>query len=134
MRKRLISLFVLVVFVFGMASVVSAEGRWKWIFSNDNYGGYFDTETIKLDNTGVIDVWIKFINAYPDNKGIKEEIQNVHLYTNSRKYSIGYRSAYNKNGKVINYNDFKFSDLAVIIPGSDGEAIYNACYAYVHRY
>lgn len=39
------------------------ESRWKWVFSTDKFGCYYDTNTAKIKSVSVFEVW--YCNYYP---------------------------------------------------------------------
>lgn len=70
MFRRLMT-FCLVVILGCFAITARAADRWKWYYSSDYYGHYYDTQTL-LHNPSVqgVMVWTKFIK--PDGTPVRE--------------------------------------------------------------
>lgn len=43
-----------------MTSIALAEGSWQWVASNSEFGTYFDTETLRWDRDGSLNLWVRF--------------------------------------------------------------------------
>lgn len=87
MLKRLVT-FCLVVILGCFAMTAQAADRWKWYYSSDYYGYYYDTQTVTYDAAKQCAmVWIKILNV----DGTMSEEQHRRLnYANKTSTNIEY--------------------------------------------
>ena len=96
-------LFVLVLLLLSISSSVFAacrldESRWKWLFSTDEYGLYYDRNTAIVKSASNFEVWI--CHYYPGNtscgydtcvkvgKSYAEHYHYLKTEFNSERYTI----------------------------------------------
>ena len=110
------------------------ESRWKWLFSTDNYGCYYDRNTAKIKSTSTFEAWI--CDYFPGhascgfsscaNAGInnKEHYHYCKDEYNHERYTVRYRSMLIRDnyGRVIDSVEESPYDKAYpITPDSVGE-------------
>ncbi len=128
--KRII-LILTVLFTFLLSSVGFAScnldlSRWEWVTSNDDFGVFFDTQTLKYSNN-YANVWECFY--YPSSC---EQHPNVGEHYHYCLYSINYANntacfkSYidrDSRGNVLGSGSFSFVEYRPITPDSIGEGI-----------
>lgn len=98
--------------------------RWYWVGSNAHYGAWIDTATARF-YTGSKDyrhsnhqcalIWVEWYNADKDEYDL-----------DCRMRRTLYATFYNGQNKVINSYNGSYDDFVDIIPGSNGESVYDA--------
>lgn len=154
MYKRYVWLIILVICLVIPITASAAPDRYQWMFSDDKYGHFFDTQTIKygynqyskqVDKT-VINVWIKTV--YTED-GIRQEIErrkNIdlpikgfenlsysltnYIFTKDKKICPLQYIVYDKKGFIIDQETPSNQQWFNIIPGSLGESWHEEIWEY----
>lgn len=134
-------LFVLVLLLLSISSSVFAdcnldESRWKWLFSTDNYGCYYDRNTAKIKSTSTFEAWIcdyfpghascRFSSCINAGKDTSEHYHYTKSEYNSDRYTVLYKIMIcrDKYGGVIDSIEGSPYDKPYpVIPDSIGEDI-----------
>ncbi len=139
-------LSILVFLVFALCSQVAFAASWQWIDSNDEFGLFFDTQTIKygshkdyagntvLDKNIVL-FWEKTIYSPDGASGVVKRFNDSRY--NDLAYAISKSGILVNERKLITYNDAYYSSHDIldsfdnygvydIIPESMGDSVYKA--------
>lgn len=110
------------------------ESRWKWLFSTDQYGCYYDRKTAKIKSASTFEVWT--CEYYPghsscgDSDCVNARINNAEHYhywltefnSNRYTYTAKYLLIRDTNGNVIDSIDgSSYAKPSSIMPDSVGE-------------
>ena len=132
----LVSLFLL------LLSSVASAANWQWITSTDEYGFFFDADSVTYQKgynsrpwSGSADVWIKTVYAPQGaaetaEKLGDEKLSEAHHSVIKQRIDFSYKTNtylsqetfYDNNGKVITSYAI-VPDTGDIIPGTIGEII-----------
>lgn len=144
MLKKQIILFVSLFML--LFSSTAAAANWQWINSNENFGLFFDTESIKFApiakggiDKNIIYVWSRYVYddayafKYPYNgKPSKASVQYRKLNINEGTITTLEEIWYDFDGNVLGIEGK--AKTARVIPGTCGDVIYSAVkeYARIH--
>ena len=131
-------LFFALLFVSFTTSVFAEcnldESRWKWLFSIDQYGCYYDRNTAKIKSASTFEVWT--CDYYPGHSScnspecVNSRINNTEHYhywltefnSNRYTYTAKYLLIRDTNGNVIDSIDgSSYAKPSSIMPDSVGE-------------
>ncbi len=142
----LVSLFLLL-----LSSVVSAA-NWQWIISTDEYGYFFDTQSLRYTTSKyasyvypeTAEYWMKTVYTPSSAAELVRIYGDDRLYATSYTLSrerlnfsyktvtyLGDKVFYNDNGKVIAYYSNDYTDT--VIPGTIGDSIMEHIKAYCNK-
>ena len=129
MKKIILIFTVLFTFLFssvGFASCNLDLNRWEWLTSNDDFGVFIDTQTIKYSNN-FAEVWECFY--YPNSCELHPNVGEHYHYS---LYSINYSrntmgaKAYvdrDSRGNVLATGSYSYVEYRPIAPDSIGEGV-----------
>ena len=116
--KRLLLLTLLLLSI--SSSVFAAchldESRWKWLFSTDEYGCYYDRNTANIKSASTFEVWT--CNYYPGNTSC-----NLQPCIDARKSNTEHYHYCN-----VEFNSERFTILfkGIVVRGNDGRVVFSA--------
>lgn len=131
--KKILCLLVLLLLLTATCAAFNPPQppRWYWVGSNAHYGTWIDTATARF-YTGSEDyrhsnhrcalIWVEWYNADKDEYVISHDEYDL----DCRMRRTLYATFYNGQNKVINSYNGSYDDFVDIIPGSNGEAVYDA--------
>ena len=133
--KNKIVCLVLSIFLFSVFSPCYADfqpnsNRWLWIGSDDKMGVWFDSESVyehQEYGRTLVYIWTLFYHNTP-----REYIEKIQFNLDLEERSLGV-SEYIKqdmNGNVLDVATAENSTRGSIVPGTYGEALYNAAKRY----
>lgn len=105
--------------------------RWCWVFSNEHYGTWIDTETIQFytgskkyghSNHQCALAWVEWYDADKDEYVIFHEEYDL----DCRMVRTLHATFYNSQNRVIDSYNNSYAEFKDIIPGTNGEAVYYA--------
>ena len=129
------------IYSFNTASMADKnydDNRYRWMWSTDMKGYFFDTETLRFDkNSKTIDVWIKIVyspeavQAFLDkapSEYLKNKFSDLHYQLSHYQFDVsskqirhGETAWYANDGSLIYYNHSNLGSWETIIPGSNAE-------------
>ena len=129
-------IFCLLVLLLSLTATCAAFNppqppRWYWVGSNAHYGMWIDTATARFytgsekyahRNHQCALVWVECYNADKD----KYVISHDEFDLDCRMSRTLHATVYNSQNEVINSYNRSYADFVDIIPGSNGEAVYDA--------
>lgn len=105
--------------------------RWYWVGSNAHYGTWIDTATARFytgsekyahRNHQCALVWVEWYDADKD----KYVISHDEFDLDCRMVRTLHATLYDSQNRVIDSSNRSYADFEDIIPGSNGEAVYDA--------
>lgn len=105
--------------------------RWYWVGSNAHYGTWIDTATVRFytgsekyahRNHQCALVWVEWYDADKD----EYEISHDEYDFDCRLMRTLSATFYNSQNRVIDSYNRSYADFEDIIPGTNGEAVYDA--------
>lgn len=143
LKKQLILLTtLLLLLIHGTA----AAANWQWVYSDEDVGLFFDTNSIKFQriakggvDKNIIYVWARYVYGYTYAQKHPHNGQIVKMVVLYEKMDIGTdtvtdleRVFYNNNGDFI--DALKKGTVYHVVPGSYGDMLYSAIkeYARIH--
>jgi len=105
--------------------------RWYWIGSDAHYGAWIDTATARFyigsekyahRNHQCALVWVEWYDADKDEYLISHDEYDL----DCRMSRTLHATFYNSQNEVINSYNRSYADFEDIIPGTNGEAVYDA--------
>ena len=150
MKKFVFSLLIATFVV--LSSSISYAANWQWVTSDDLYGIFFDTDTIRylstpdspIDETTII-CWEKYIHTQkaadkiatamedPSLRNLKHTIELKAYSLSERRYIIIKVAGYGHDGKLLFEIDGSKKPL-LIYPDSRAEALYKSIRDYASRH
>lgn len=129
-------IFCLLVLLLSLTATCAAFNppqppRWYWVGSNAHYGMWIDTATARFytgsekyahRNHQYALVWVECYNADKD----KYVISHDEFDLDCRMSRTLHATVYNSQNEVINSYNRSYADFEDIIPGTNGEAVYDA--------
>ena len=135
MKKILLLTLIILSFTTSvLAGCNLDESRWKWLFSTDKCGCYYDRNTANVKSESDFEVWI--CDYYPGIASCdapvcieaakdKEEhyhYKKIEYYTKYYTYMIKYFLYRDSKGNVIASDEVPFHKAKPVPPNSIGEA------------
>lgn len=126
MVKRIIT-FCLLLLLSCTTVLAEPESRWKWYYSSDRVGMYFDTQTLHYDaSKRAADVWTKNLNVNG------EKIREVHKFLFLEEgAAANVQYVYYRNGYPSVHNVKKVY-IQQVAPDSPNEALANGIANYLN--
>lgn len=150
--RKIFSLCTFVAVYFILSTGVAFAANWQWIASDDLYGIFFDTDTIRylstpdspIDETTII-CWEKCIHTQkaadkiatamedPSLRNLKYTIELKAYSLSERRYIIIKIAGYGYDGKLLFEIDGSKKPL-LIYPDSRAETLYKSIRDYASRH
>ena len=150
--RKIFSLCTFVALYFILSTGVAFAANWQWVTSDDLYGIFFDTDTIRylstpdspIDETTII-CWEKCIHTQkaadkiatamedPSLRNLKHTIELKAYSLSARRYIIIKVAGYGHDGKLLFEIDGSKKPL-LIYPDSRAEALYKSIRDYASRH
>jgi len=129
LKKAILIFTVLFTFLLSSVSFASCNldlRRWQWVSSTDEFGVYFDIQTLKYVNN-VAEVWqcFHFPHSCDLHPNVGEHYHYCLYYIYYNNNTIGVKSYLyrDSNGRVLKSDTFQYVDPVPIIPDSIGEEV-----------
>lgn len=121
MIKKICMVMSFMVVAMALAMPTSFAANWKWVYSTDHYGYYFDTDTASKTEYGTAYVWLKA-------RKIDGAIFIMHekIWNKGWAHSLGLVQTYDANGHFKGRADKKFQEVREVVPGTSAEKIFPA--------
>ncbi len=119
-------LFAFLLSSVGFASCNLDTSRWEWVTSNDNFGAYIDTRTLKYSNN-FAEVWVCLYFPYSceshPNVGEHYHYNLQYIYYGNNSTALKSYIDRDKNGNTLDSYTFQYVERIPITPDSIGESI-----------
>ncbi len=129
MKKVIFIVAVLFTFLLSSVGYASCDldtSRWEWVASNDEFGVYYDTQTIKYSNN-FAEAWACYYYPYSckihPNEGEHYHYILYYFYYGSRTMGMKAYVCRDGGGRVLESDSFSYVKTDPILPESIGEGI-----------
>ena len=127
MKKTILVLTAFFTIFFSSVSFASCNldpYRWLWVTSNDQFGVFIDTISIKYSGS-LAQFWE--CNYYPGScqthSGEHYEYALMYINYNTNSHTIKSLVTYDTKGRVIDSYTYDYARYDPIVPGSIGETV-----------
>ena len=127
MIKRMCMALSVLIVAMTLTMPTTFAANWKWVYSDDKHGFYFDTETASKTG-GTVFAWLKARNLDGSFYLVHEKIWNK-----GWTHSIGTLQEHDAKGNNRKYVDERFRRSFEIAPGTAGAYIYPVIWRWTMR-
>ena len=141
--KKLLTILLFCILTVGMTSVSSAK-EWQFVTSNNEFGIFFDTQSLQKTDTTIYSVWTKheYTEAagkrtaieYKYNRPISHMLQKMEFNYSTKQFKILTYTFYDKSSATIDYFTYPSPRWNTIIPDSMVEELFTASYNYYKKH
>ncbi|WP_156945725.1 surface-adhesin E family protein [Anaerovibrio sp. RM50] len=149
MRNLFIKLFFIAILLVNLPNSTNAamqdDGHWHWLISDENMGMFVNTDTIRYTNSNdkinkkLLSGWFLYVydsthaEKYLDDPNIRYGKVLAQIDKNNKKLRNLQQVFYDYNEQPVSTNN-KIQAWEYVIPGTNGEIIYNALVEYSTKF